>query len=61
MRGMVEERFRASIHAVGSVWYSCWVDAGQPSLDGLVPGTEVLTGQDSFPARREGVPGARGH
>lgn len=32
MNGMVEDQFRASIHAVGSVWYSCWVDAGQPDL-----------------------------
>ena len=34
MEGMVEERFRASITAVGSIWYSAWVDAGQPPLDG---------------------------
>ena len=35
MDGMVEERFRAAIRSVGSVWYSCWVDAGQPDLPGL--------------------------
>ena len=35
MDGMVEERFRAAIRSVGSVWYSCWVDAGQPDLDFL--------------------------
>ena len=33
MDGMVEERFRAAVRAVGSAWYSCWVDAGQPVLD----------------------------
>ena len=32
MRGMVEDRFRASIRAVGSAWYTCWVDAGRPDL-----------------------------
>lgn len=32
MDGMVEERMRASIHAVGSSWYTAWVDAGQPDL-----------------------------
>ncbi len=33
MKGMVEERWRASIQAVGSVWYTAWVDAGQPDLE----------------------------
>lgn len=32
MDGMVEERWMESIRAVGSVWYSAWVDAGQPDL-----------------------------
>ncbi len=32
MDGMVEDRFRAAIRSVGSAWYSCWVDAGQPDL-----------------------------
>ncbi|CAH1000459.1 hypothetical protein LEM8419_01612 [Neolewinella maritima] len=36
MDGMVEARFRAAIHAVGSVWYSCWVDAGQPNMQQLL-------------------------
>ena len=29
MDGMVEERMQKSIHALGSVWYSAWVDAGE--------------------------------
>lgn len=33
LNGMVERRFRASIAAVASYWYSAWVDAGQPDLD----------------------------
>jgi hypothetical protein len=28
----VEERFRACILAIGSIWMSAWVDAGQPDL-----------------------------
>ncbi|MEL6635796.1 MAG: zinc dependent phospholipase C family protein [Bacteroidota bacterium] len=28
----VERRMRGAIHAVGSVWYTCWVDAGQPKV-----------------------------
>lgn len=33
MAGMVEERMRASIHAVASSWYTAWVNAGQPTLE----------------------------
>ncbi|MBK9148617.1 MAG: S1/P1 Nuclease [Flavobacteriales bacterium] len=33
MMGMVERRMNASIAAVGSFWYTAWVDAGQPDLD----------------------------
>lgn len=32
---MVEERMRASIHMVASVWYTCWVNGGSPNLDVL--------------------------
>ncbi len=33
--GMVERRMRAAIHSVASMWYSAWVDAGQPDLSDL--------------------------
>lgn len=32
LAGMVERRMRESIHMVGSIWYTAWVDAGQPDL-----------------------------
>lgn len=32
LNGMVERRMRESIIAVGSLWYTAWVDAGQPDL-----------------------------
>ncbi|MCB0547626.1 MAG: hypothetical protein KDD19_08555 [Phaeodactylibacter sp.] len=32
LSGMVEARMRASVHAIGSSWYTAWVDAGQPAL-----------------------------
>jgi hypothetical protein len=35
LNGMVERRMRASIHAIGSLWYTCWVNAGQPDLSKL--------------------------
>jgi hypothetical protein len=36
LRGMVERQMRASIKMVGSLWYTAWVDAGQPDLRKLV-------------------------
>ncbi|WP_342663909.1 zinc dependent phospholipase C family protein [Eisenibacter elegans] len=36
LAGQVERRFRASIKMVGDFWYTCWVDAGKPDLEGLI-------------------------
>lgn len=36
LKGMVERRMRSAILAVGSYWYSAWVDAGQPNLNQLI-------------------------
>lgn len=33
---MVERRMRSAILAVGSYWFSAWVDAGQPDLNKLI-------------------------
>jgi len=35
MNGMVERRMRAAIHGIGSLWYTCWINAGQPDLKTL--------------------------
>jgi len=35
LNGMVERRLRAAILMVSSVWYTAWVDAGQPDLSEL--------------------------
>lgn len=35
LNGMVERRLRKSVKAIGDLWYSAWVDAGQPILDGM--------------------------
>jgi hypothetical protein len=32
LNGMVERRMRAAMLMVASVWYTAWVDAGQPDL-----------------------------
>lgn len=47
MNGMVEQRMRAAIHAVGSIWYSAWIDAGQPNLSTLSTGSKPES--DSLP------------
>jgi hypothetical protein len=35
LKGMVERRMRQSIFAVASLWYTAWVNAGQPDLANL--------------------------
>ncbi|MCH2224424.1 MAG: zinc dependent phospholipase C family protein [Crocinitomicaceae bacterium] len=45
MNGMVERRLRDAILSVGSIWYTAWVDAGQPDLSKLQntpPSDELL-------------------
>jgi Zinc dependent phospholipase C len=32
LNGMVERRMRASIIMIGSIWYTAWINAGQPDL-----------------------------
>jgi hypothetical protein len=36
LNGMVGRRMRSAILAVGSFWYSAWIDAGQPDLNKLI-------------------------
>lgn len=40
---MVERRMRAAIRAVGSYWFTAWVNAGKPDLNKI--DTTVLTGE----------------
>jgi hypothetical protein len=35
LNGMVERRMRESIFATASLWYTAWVNAGQPNLADL--------------------------
>ena len=35
LAGQVERRMRASVQMVGDIWYTCWVNAGQPDLGPL--------------------------
>lgn len=36
LNNMVERRLTSAIHTTGSVWYTAWVDAGQPDLSDLI-------------------------
>jgi hypothetical protein len=44
LNGMVERRFRQSVFAVASFWYTAWVNAGQPDLKQL--SNKELTEED---------------
>tara|TARA_B100000767_G_C19353950_1_gene364954 strand:+ start:370 stop:549 length:180 start_codon:yes stop_codon:yes gene_type:complete len=32
---MLERRLKLSISTIGNLWYSAWIDAGQPILEGM--------------------------
>ncbi len=36
LKGMVERQMRKSVKMVGNIWYTCWIDAGQPNLNKLI-------------------------
>lgn len=46
MDGMVEDRMRATIQSIGSIWFTAWVDAGQPNLN-------ILSEKDAVIAKKE--------
>lgn len=48
---MVEQRMRASITLLGGLWYTCWVNAGQPDLPDM-------TGEEE--QKKEDVPAEKG-
>ncbi|MCC7303329.1 MAG: S1/P1 Nuclease [Bacteroidia bacterium] len=41
LKGMVERRMLDAVAMVGSIWYTAWVNAGQPDLDRL--GTRIYS------------------
>jgi hypothetical protein len=42
MNRMVEKRMRLAIQRLASFWFTAWVQAGQPNLDGLELGKDYL-------------------
>ncbi|MEN9700355.1 MAG: hypothetical protein RLZZ301_1553 [Bacteroidota bacterium] len=47
LNGMVERRMRAAILMTASIWYTAWIDAGQPDLSSLRTMAPVSTTTDS--------------
>jgi len=46
LNGQVERRMRISILMVGSIWYTAWVDAGQPDLTNLTVKPEKISDEE---------------
>lgn len=61
MGGMVEDRFRSAVHAIGSSWYTAWYNAGSPDLSGLVDGSDFVSADSSSAKENDGSIQARQH
>ncbi|MFN8288998.1 MAG: zinc dependent phospholipase C family protein [Chitinophagaceae bacterium] len=65
LKGMIERRMRQSVFAVASLWYTAWVNAGQPDLTQLTH--KELTEEEQkelgelTEAWRKGIPKGREH
>jgi hypothetical protein len=56
--GMVEAQMQAAVAALGSAWYTAWVDAGQPDLTKLLDSAPLLKeeARDTLQAARALMP-----
>jgi hypothetical protein len=63
MNGMVEARMRESIQAIGSAWYTAWIDAGQPDFrkDAFVAGDQSLIAEEDGAQKKSKRIKIRGH
>jgi hypothetical protein len=52
LNGMVERRMRAAILMVSSVWYTAWVDAGQPDLNALKMNANMMQAETDTLAKK---------
>ncbi len=50
---MVENRLRSSITLLGSLWYTCWVNAGQPELPDMPKEQEPQNTKEEEPTQQE--------
>ncbi len=65
MNGMVERQMRASVKMTGDLWYTAWVDAGQPDLQRLIDyqpsAEEIKQRREQLDEWRRQVYSARDH
>lgn len=57
MNGMVERRYRSAIHALSSLWYTAWINAGQP----ILPFQEISFTTDSISTISDTLSALPGH
>lgn len=50
MGEMVENRMKMAIYRISCFWFTAWVNAGQPDLDGMQLGTQLEESKDSLEA-----------
>lgn len=53
MGSMVEDRMKKAILRIASYWFSAWVEAGQPKLEGLYLGKRTVDQSDSLETERK--------
>jgi hypothetical protein len=61
LKGMVESQLRRSIKHVADVWFTCWVDAGQPDLSGIKTDKEALKASQKLLREQMGKVKVKGH
>ncbi len=50
LNGMVERQMRVSVKMIGDLWYSAWVDAGQPDLKKMI---DYIPTEEELKKRKE--------
>ena len=60
LNGMVERRLQLSISMIGDLWYSAWVDGGEPILDGMIESNMPFTEEIKIDHKIT-IDDARGH
>jgi hypothetical protein len=61
LKGMVEAQLRKSIKHVADVWFTCWVDAGQPDLSNIKTDKETLKAEQKLLKEQMGKVKIKGH
>lgn len=49
LNGQVERQMRAAIKSTSDLWYTCWINAGQPNLNQLINNSDLENNEDTLP------------